>query len=241
MWETLPWKNKSMLSACLLLRTKANMAVKSGCYFVTRHKRCAGVLRASVLLLHETLYKKNEPPELQHCKFGVSAYLVQENPHVYFYFPKENILTIYRADVIWQMSCSRRSCCSCRCAALHQQVTVRASLAGHEVVVLGRVGPWRRRGETEEGTLLQVFMGHYSISTRKNESDVGAKPAKVQWNMFQQIDKQIKPRKEKEKVHKFEALQGCGPQGGEDVDRLWENPSWEWRRETERGKCMGGI
>lgn len=77
-------KNKSMLSTCLLLRTKANMAVKSGCYFVTRHKRCAGVLRASVLLLHETLYKKNELPELQHCRFGVSAYLVQENPHVYF-------------------------------------------------------------------------------------------------------------------------------------------------------------
>lgn len=89
---------------------------------------------------------------------------------VYLQLPKENILTIYRADVIWQMSRSRRGSRSRRCAALHQQVTVWASLAGHKVVVLSRVGPRRRRGEAEEGTLLQVFVGHYGKSTRNKMS-----------------------------------------------------------------------
>lgn len=90
------------------------------------------------------------------------------SPRVDLQLPKENILTVYWADVIWQMSRSRRG--SRSRAALHQQVTVRASLAGHKVVVLSRVGPWRRRGEAEEGTLLQVFVGHYSKSTRNKMS-----------------------------------------------------------------------
>lgn len=50
--SSLEGKNRSMGWTCLLLRTKSNMAVKSGRYSVTRHERCAGVLRAGILLLH---------------------------------------------------------------------------------------------------------------------------------------------------------------------------------------------
>lgn len=59
------------------------------------------------------------------------------------------------------MGRSRR--CSCRRrAALHQQVTVGAPLAGtgHQVVVLGGVGSWRWRREAEQGAVLQVLVGH---------------------------------------------------------------------------------
>lgn len=79
-----------------------------------------------------------------------------------FNLPKKNLLTVHGADVIWQMSCGRRSCCGrrrCR-SALHQQVAVGAPLAGHQVVVLARVGSRWGRGQAEEASLLQVFVGH---------------------------------------------------------------------------------
>lgn len=82
------------------------------------------------------------------------------------------LLTIHGVDVIGEMSCSCCCCCSRCCTTLHQQVTVGASLTGtgHQVVVLCGVGPRWRRGETKQGTVLQVFMGHWSRKKEMREN-----------------------------------------------------------------------
>lgn len=63
-------------------------------------------------------------------------------------------LTVYGCDVVRQVGPRGGP------GPLHEQVTIRAPVAGHQVVKLSRAGPWRGRRESEQASFFQVFVGH---------------------------------------------------------------------------------
>lgn len=63
-------------------------------------------------------------------------------------------LTVYGRDVVRQVGPRGGP------GPLHEQVTIRAPVAGHQVVKLSRAGPWRGRRESEQAPFFQVFVGH---------------------------------------------------------------------------------
>lgn len=65
------------------------------------------------------------------------------------------LLTVDGGDVVGQVGAGRG------CASLHEQLPVGAAMAGHQVVVLGRAGPWRWRRKPKEPAFFQMLVGHW--------------------------------------------------------------------------------
>lgn len=65
------------------------------------------------------------------------------------------LLTIDGGDVVGEVGAG------CGSASLHEQFPIGAAMAGHQVVVLGRAGPWWRWGKPKEPAFFQMLVGHW--------------------------------------------------------------------------------
>lgn len=63
-------------------------------------------------------------------------------------------LTVYGCDVVRQVGPGRGP------RPLHEQLAIRAPVAGHQVVELSRAGPRWRWGEPEQAPFFQMLVGH---------------------------------------------------------------------------------
>lgn len=58
---------------------------------------------------------------------------------------------------------------------LHEQFTIGTPVAGHQVIILSRSGPRRRRRKPKKSMVLQMLMGHCGRREREEEGEQGGR------------------------------------------------------------------